>query len=135
MLDISQQQGYNNSYLIEKRENKMFNNYSPEDTQMPEHLSDVGKLAYKTIMEVMEEKIIDTGGCTTFYSPEQWRERKEDYGTHSELIICHDGGSVGDYFSYDNYNYELINKMSEALEAVGLYTEQCTSWYSALYKI
>jgi hypothetical protein len=114
---------------------KMFNNYSPEDTQMPEHLSDVGKLAYKTIMEVMGDNIIDTGGCTTFYSPVRWRERKEDYGTRSELIIVYDGGTVGDFFSYDNHNYDLINKMSEALEAVGLYTEQCTHWYSALYKI
>ena len=111
------------------------NNLTPKDTIMPDNLSDAGKTAYEIIMKVMGEELIDTGGCTTFYSSKQWIERGEDYGTKSELIICHDGGSVGDYFSYDNYNYELINKMSEALEAVGLYTEQCTSWYSALYKI
>lgn len=111
-------------------------NITSEHTKMPSNLSKEGKIAYKTIMEVMEDTFnIDTGGCTTFYSPKEWIDRKEDYGTKSELIIVYDGGTVGDFFNYENFNYDLINKMDQALKIVGLYTEQCTNWYSALYKI
>jgi len=104
-----------------------------ENNKMPENLSDAGKTAYEIIMGVMGD--VETGGCITFYSPEQWKERKEEYGTRSELIICYDGGDVGKYFSYDEYNYTLIDKMSDALEKAGLYSEQCTCWYSAVYNI
>lgn len=111
-------------------------NLTPEHTKMPSNLSKEGKTAYKSIMKVMEDTFnIDTGGCTTFYSPKQWVDRKEEYGTKSELIICHDGGTVGEFFSYDNGAYGLIAMMSDSLEEVGLYAEQCTSWYTAIYKI
>lgn len=76
-----------------------------------------------------------TGGCRAFYTPEEWRQRGEDYGRNSALIICHDGGEVGDFFSYDHGNYERIDQMTNALRAIGYYAEQCTSWYSAVYPL
>ena len=106
-------------------------NLTPEHTQMPENLSDTGKLAYKTIMKVLENVgSIDTGGCVTFYSPIQWHARNEEYGLKSELIICYDGGTVREFFD----DGPLVGLMIDALDEVGLYSEPCTCWYSAVYK-
>ena len=74
-----------------------------------------------------------TGGCRAFYSPREWAARCEQYGLNSVLVICHDGGSVGQFFSYDQEDYDAIEAMSEELRQHGLYAEQCTTWYSALY--
>ena len=76
-----------------------------------------------------------TGGCYTFYTIEQWAKRKEKYGLDSELIIVHDGGEFSNLCSYDRCDYKLIDAFSKELEKIGYWVEQCTCWYSALYKI
>lgn len=107
----------------------------------PESLNKDGLKAYRTIMKFFKEQNkelhfpIDSGGCTTFYSPKQWTERGERYGRNSALIITHDGGDVAQYFNYDYGAYEAINKMDNALREVGLYAECCTGWYTAIYKL
>lgn len=105
--------------------------------KMPENLSSEGQQAHAVIMEVLKSADrMNTGGCRTFYSPSEWRERDEDFGLSSELIICYDGGDVGQFFSldkdYPRYTYHTM--MTEALARVGLYPEECTAWYSAVYK-
>ena len=107
-------------------------NLTSEYTQMPENLSDTGKLAYKTVMKAMKNAGFgfDTGGCITFYSPLQWRARNEEYGLNSELIIVYDGGIVGEFFDGGAF----VGLMIDALNEVGLYSEPCTCWYSAVYR-
>jgi len=52
----------------------------------------------------------------------------------NQLIkISHDGGQHGDAFSYDNLQYEMIEKMDQMLERYGVYSEQINSYSSGIY--
>lgn len=77
-----------------------------------------------------------TGGCTTFYTPQKWKERKEEYGTTSQLIVVHDGGDFAPLLNLDYEAYALHDKFSEALRRrlPNYILEPCTCWYAALYK-
>jgi len=76
-----------------------------------------------------------TGGCTTFYTPEEWKERGEEYGTDALFVVVHDGGDVAAVCNFDYEQYALNEKASKALAKVGVYLQQCTGWYSAVYDI
>ena len=78
---------------------------------------------------------ISGGGCKAFYTPDEWLDRGEDYGIRSKLIVCHDGGDLLPYFSYDGTGYGRNERMVEALEKLGYYAEQCTCWYTTIYPI
>jgi hypothetical protein len=73
----------------------------------------------------------DTGN--KMYSPKVWEERGEDYGTNSLLIITHDGGNHAPFFSHDYSADAAMEDLRSYLEDRGVYVEQCTSWYSAIY--
>jgi hypothetical protein len=104
------------------------------DLQQPNDLSNKGKQAHAAIVAFLEKhKLTYTGGCKAFYSPKEWKEREEDYGCDSELIVCHDGGDHGDAFSYSRENYKMMEAMNETLKPLGLYSEPCTCWYTAIY--
>lgn len=76
---------------------------------------------------------LSNGGCKAFYTPAEWRERKEQYGLSSKLILVHDGGTLARYCNPAYEDDDAIEAMREALAGVGMYVEQCTSWYSAVY--
>ena len=76
-----------------------------------------------------------TGGCTTFYTTQKWADRKEEYGIDSEVIICHDGGDFSALCNYSECEYTLLERFSKKMEKAGYCIEQCTCWYSAVYKI
>jgi hypothetical protein len=122
---------------------------------MPERLDEDGKAAYRTIMEYLKaHDLLHTDGCRLFYSPKEWKERKELYGLNSKLIVVYEGADARYCFSMDacceldDQVQELIdaglkvklNRYSfyEGLQAelgkVGLYFEECTGWYSAVYQ-
>lgn len=112
-----------------------------EALAMPEGLSRKGKKAYKAIMDVLKKYddgskycLADPGGCKTFYSPQEWRARGEEYGIRSELVVVYDGGGPRNFFEWQGGNTELMEEMRLALEAVGLYHEACTCWYGAIYE-
>jgi len=90
--------------------------------------------AFKAAAIEVWGRLPNTGGCQTFYTPEEWAERGEQYGLNSELIICHDGGEVSNLVSYDAEDYQKIDEMISALNKRGYWVEQCTCWYSAVYK-
>ena len=105
------------------------------DLNKPDGLSPVGEKAYNCIMNLLtKNNTLSTGGCRAFYSPEEWKARGEEYGGGAELIVVHDGGDLMEYFCMDVMDYAAIDCMSNALGSVGCYPEQCTSWYSAIYK-
>lgn len=64
--------------------------------------------------------------------PSTWHET---YGKESVVIVVHDGGDLAPYFNWDYCHYEAIERMRVALEKIGYYPEQCTSWFSAIYPI
>jgi len=101
----------------------------------PEGLSAKGKKAMGIILRVAKSlEMSYTGGCTPFYSPQEWKERGEKYGRESLLIVCHDGGDLEAFFS----PYEALDSFAEelraALEAEGFFFENCTGWYTAIYE-
>lgn len=106
----------------------------------PQDLDDRGKRAYKAIMTHLESQEsldfkFETGGCKTFYSPREWKERGELYGTSSVLVVVYDGGDVSMFFNTDKEQVRLYTGMYEALKAAGFYTEEATGWQSSIYEL
>lgn len=104
--------------------------------QMPNDLDAHGQEAYHAIMKVLlKNQATYTGGCKAFRSPAEWKARGEEYGCNSKLIVVYDGGDHGAYFSLDRScpGYLEIEEMNTALQAIGMYSEECTGWYAAVY--
>lgn len=100
------------------------------DLAMPSDLSPEGQKAWRIVMErLVHHGLTFTGGCRTFYSPKEWRERRETYGIESELIVVYDGGEVGFLFEYDRdmaCGYRHIEDLIAALGAMGSETTRQT---------
>jgi hypothetical protein len=122
------------------------------DLAMPESLDDAGQRAFKIITAYLQAHGRDnTGGCKAFYAPAEWAAREEQYGTRSHLVIVYDGGAMRPVFSMDaaydldcdayqqtgkkREPYSLYEGMQAKLREAGLYFEECTRWYSAVYSI
>lgn len=118
-----------------------------ETMQMPEGLSPQGQKAYEAIMDhLRKNNATDTGGCKAFYSPQEWKDRGEKYGNGSVLVVVYDGGDHRRFFNLDSafiWNpitgqdqacYEWTEGMNEALSEAGLYYEECTGWFCAIYE-
>jgi hypothetical protein len=86
------------------------------------------------LAHLKKKKMTNTGGCRAFYTPEEWKERGEQYGLNAELIVVHDGGDLAPFFNWDYEMRQLSDSMDKALEKAGYYAEQCTCWYAAIYK-
>ena len=67
-------------------------------------------------------------------TPKEWRDTGAEYGHYSSMIVVHDGGDHAGFFNYDYCQYDHINEMYKALKPLGFYAEQCTCWYSAIYR-
>lgn len=108
---------------------------------IPENLTGKGREAAETILAYLREREATyTGGCRTFYTPEEWAERGESYGRDSLLIVVYEGSDVAPFFSFDACyrtgaasDYEPCESMSAKLREVGCFPEQCTTWYTAIY--
>jgi hypothetical protein len=104
----------------------------------PDRLTEAGNLAHDIITRFLEEKgLADTGlpdNCgSVFRSPEEWAADGEEYGHDSVLIVTHDGGDHAKAFDWNREQYPLIEELRQNLAPYGMYVEQCTSWYSAVY--
>jgi hypothetical protein len=118
---------------------------------MPEDLDEEGRHAFDIILSYLRvHGRTYTGGCKAFYSPSEWRTRDEQYGTEAHLIVVYDGGALGPVFSMDAAHdldaditqqtgrpspapYALYEGMQNKLREAGLYFEECTNWYCAVY--
>jgi len=124
-----------------KRHLSLVRDMAETTSAMPADLDPLGKLAWRTIIEQMASHMAPepvskfwTGGCTSFYSPKRWRERGEQYGGTSLLIVVYDGGNLRSFFEpEDKFSLHVAEALRRALTAVGLYSEACTHWYSAIY--
>lgn len=72
-------------------------------------------------------------GDAFFCSPKVWRERGEEYGTTSDLLLVYDGSYLYDILNmYDgDIFYESIWNICQKHD---YFFELCTSWYCAFYK-
>ena len=106
------------------------------DLDIPKGLSPEGNRAARAIVEFLKTNdAAQTGGCRVFYAPDEWRERGEDYGLKALLIVVHDGGDHAPYFNLDYCAYVAWEEMNTNLKLHGVYAEQCTSWYTAIYAL
>lgn len=102
--------------------------------EIPAGLTKKGREAATVIVDFLKEKgLTDHGGGGKFYTPKEWRKRGECYGTNSLLIVTHDGGDHACAFNWDYEAYSVMEELTQRLAKIGVYVEQCTSWYSAIY--
>ena len=78
---------------------------------------------------------LESHGCQTFYTPEEWKERGESYCCNSKLVVVYDGSDVRRAMSLDGEDYKLNERMQNMLRAVGCYYEEGTHWYGGVYPI
>ena len=105
-----------------------------------EHLSENQKKIAMAILEgatkiMGSDYELSGGGCKTFYTPDEWIDRDEQYGTESALIIVHDGGDLAPCFNHAYTSWDHMESVCETLDEIGYFAEQCTSWYTAIYPI
>ena len=116
---------------------------------MPNGLSEQGQRAHAIIIAYLTEHgLAKHDGEPAFHAPQSWNQ---EYGTRSHLVIAHAGGALGPVFSMDSayesdcahYRktgkarepYALYEGMQDKLREAGLYFEDCTRRYSAVYAI
>lgn len=104
------------------------------DLALPTGLAPEGRAAARIIRALLAERQTTyTGGCRAFYSPAEWRARGEEYGKDALLILVHDGGDLAAYCNPAYEDRDAMIALRDALSHVGLYAEQCTGWYTAVY--
>lgn len=117
----------------------------------PAGLSDAGRRAHEIIVAYLRDHGCADVDGPVFHAPAAWAKDHE-YGARSHLVVSYDGaGAIRPVFSMDaaydldcaHYRrtgasrapYALYEGMQERLRAAGLYFEECTGWYSAIYSI
>ena len=122
------------------------------DLDMPDGLAEPGRRAYEVIVAYLKERgFSDNGTCQAFYAPAEWAAREEAYGAKSHLVVVYDGGAIRPVFSMDaaydldcavyqetgkkRKPYSLYEGMQDKLREAGLYFEECTGYYSAIYSL
>jgi len=104
--------------------------------EIPKGLTRKGRQAAQRIVKFIKKRQggkASTGGCRTFYTPQEWARRGEKYGTKSLLIVVYDGGDVMPYFNM-NYGWRLVEDMNDELRKIGVYSEEATGWYASIYE-
>lgn len=91
------------------------------------HLTDEQREIAQTILKAANAEY--SGGCRAFYTPDEWKDKGEEYGLNSVLIVVHDGGDLSPVFGIDGDPRDVW----QALTAKGFWFEPCTCWYSAIY--
>lgn len=104
-----------------------------EEYKAPAGLCAEGRAARRALLKLAGYDSYHGGG-PAFYTPEEWRARGEQYGCNSLLVIVHECSTLGRFLSYDEFDYAAIDRLNKALDKLGLYAEQCTRWYSAIYR-
>src|SRR5579884_775745 len=104
------------------------------DLAIPPELSPRGKEAVRLILDfLLAERLTGTGGCRAFYSPQQWKERGEEYGHDALLILVYDGGDISMCMDPAEGQHELVDRFMENLEQNGFVIEPLSHWCSAIY--
>lgn len=108
--------------------------------EIPAGLDAKGRKAAQAIIKLLKKHGADDLGSNRFYTPQQWRDRGEEYGRNSVLVITYDGGDHRRFFNMDACyrtgrasDYDSWEEMQEVLREAGFYFEECTCWYAAVY--
>jgi len=82
--------------------------------------------AYYLIKDYIRRHKLYTGGCKTFYTPTEWKYRKEEFHNTAILVMVYDGSEVKD----------IVNtpKFKAFLAKHGYYREQGHHWNCGIFK-
>lgn len=104
------------------------------DLAIPPELSERGNEAARLILNfLLAERLTGTCGCRAFYSPKEWKQRGEEYGHNSLLILVYDGGDITTCIDPAKGQHDLVDRFMDNLDRNGFVIEPCTDWYSAIY--
>lgn len=115
----------------------------PNESTLTGDLDAPGIAARDAILALLAERGISDRHLG-FYSAAAWKDRGESYGTESALVVVHDGAPAGFLLSMDKAYwrarpgidcYEGYEALQARLLPLGLYLQDCTVWYSAIYPI
>ena len=110
---------------------------SKSDFDIPKGLSRKGRKAAALLKKLAKKHFGEKtsgGGCRAFYTPQEWKDRGERYGTDSLLVVVHDGGDMAPMLNMDYCCYDLHDEVWKALQEIGVYAECCTGWDTAIYE-
>jgi hypothetical protein len=118
-------------------------NTANRDLIKPDGLSEAGQKAYAIIVAYLKANNLTCTELRVFYAPAEWIERGHEYGTKAQLIVMYDGAtSLKRVFSMDACYamarpgvdcYALYEGMQAKLNEAGMFFEECTGWYAAIY--
>ena len=139
LMESDQRSTEHSSVLIAMANRLLGNNVLPH-LRMPTGLTEAGQRAHAIIVAYLQRNNLSgSNDSRVFYSPGEWRARNEKYGAQGQLIIVYDGAELRPVFSMDaacdQGTYALYEGLQEELHKAGLYFEECTHWYSAVYII
>ena len=106
---------------------------------IPSGLSAKGAQAAAVIRDFCTTRLADKAGQMVFRSPSTWQG---EHGKNSLLIVCHDGGphdamtnmdGAYQHCSVANPGYADYEALVVQLKEIGVFIEQCTRSYSAVY--
>lgn len=116
---------------------------TPNESTTTGDLDAAGIAARDAILTLLAERGI-ADQHLAFYSAAAWKDRGESFGTESALVVVHESAPAGPLLSMDKAYwrarpgfdcYEGYEALQERLRTVGLYLQDCTVWYSAIYPI
>lgn len=110
------------------------------DLPCPADADALGRAAYATLARFLAERGIAATDLILYTGP-AWKARGESYGHGAALVVVHDGAPAGRFLSMDKAYwtgrpgcYDGYEALQESLRAAGLYMEDCTVWYTAIYE-
>jgi hypothetical protein len=85
---------------------------------------------HKIVKRFITRHRLNTNGCKTFYTPSEWKYRKEELCQNALLNIVYDGSDVKQIVLG-----RLQQKFKDYLAEHGYYLEQGLHWYCGIYKV
>jgi hypothetical protein len=108
--------------------------FSGTDLERPYGLSNLGQLAWATIVTYLKKKELTyTGGCRAFFSSAEWASRGERYALRSELVVVYDGGDLSSVIPFEGH--DTHKDLHNALDKLNVYIEDGTHWYAGVHQI
>jgi hypothetical protein len=84
---------------------------------------------WKVVKRFITKHKLNTNGCKTFYTPLEWKYRKEECCQDAVLNLVYDGSEVKEIVFG-----RLQQKFKDYLAEHGYYLEEGLHWYCGIYK-
>jgi hypothetical protein len=100
---------------------------------IPEGLCRAGLKAAEALRDYCIKHKLTYAGSRVFYTPDQWKQRGEKYGTDSLLVCVYDGAECRRALALSGEDYRHVDAFAAILNDIDVFAEECTGWYAAIY--